>query len=70
MTARDLIELWLTPAQLQEVNARIDAAMEAAEAVDGGTDRACRVLAELRKGLSDVEVMALVVGVTVGRMSR
>ena len=70
MTARDLIELWLTPVQLQEVNARIDAAMEAADAANDGTDRACRILAELHKGLSDVEVMALVAGVTIGRMSR
>lgn len=70
MTVRDLIELWLTPAQQQEVNARVDAAMEAAGASSSDTDRACRILAELHEGLSDVEVMALVVGVTVGRMSR
>ena len=68
MTAIDAFRL--TPQQWEEANRRIEMAFAATEKIADGQDRAAMMIVELQKGLSDVEIVALAVGVTLGRMSR
>ena len=64
----------LSPKQWDEVNTRVDLALESADRALGsagdGQDRAALLLIELQKGLSDIEAMAFAMGLCVGRMSR
>lgn len=68
MTALDAFRL--TPAQWEEANQRVEMALDATEKIADSTYRAEMMVAELQKGLSDVEIVAFAAGVVLGRMSR